>query len=222
MLVGDLDEIDLEEHFKEETYDCILMADILEHLKENEKILKSCRNLLKKNGKLIVSVPNIAHSSIIGSLFKGKFEYRDEGLLDQTHIRFFTRESIADLIEKCRFSIETIETVQKLPEDTEVGDSLIDLPVDLQDAILNREDSLAIDLRRSFIMSLNERISELDSELSYAQKLAYERLGRANELEEALSYAQKLAYERLGRANELEEALSYAQKLAYERFMVQG
>ena len=245
MLVGDLDEIDLEEHFKEETYDCILMADILEHLKENEKILKSCRNLLKKNGKLIMSVPNIAHSSIIGSLFKGKFEYRDEGLLDQTHIRFFTRESIADLIEKCRFSIETIETVQKLPEDTEVGDSLIDLPVDLQDAILNREDSLtyqfiiicrpdygdtskyrevdstrvsAIDLRRSFIMSLNERISELDSELSYAQKLAYERLGRANELEEALSYAQKLAYERLDRANELEEALSYAQKLAYERF----
>ena len=46
------------------------------------------------------------------------------------------------MTEKCRFSIETIETVQKLPEDTEVGDSLIDLPVDLQNAILNRKDSL--------------------------------------------------------------------------------
>jgi len=234
MLVADLDEIDLEEHFKEEAYDCILMADVLEHLKENEKILKSCRNLLKKNGRLIVSVPNIAHSSIIGSLFKGKFEYRDEGLLDQTHIRFFTRESIIDLLERCRFSIETIETVQKLPEDTEVGDSLIDLPVDLQNAILNRKDSLtyqfiiickpnygdtskyketdltkvlAIDLRRSFIMSLNERISKLDSELLYAQKLAYERLDQINELEEALSYAQKLAYERFDKINELEKEI---------------
>jgi len=252
MLVADLDEIDLKEQLKEETYDCILMTDILEHLKENEKILKSCRMLLKENGKLILSVPNIAHASIIGSLLKGKFEYRDEGLLDQTHIRFFTRKSIADLLEKCRFSIETIETVQKLPEDTEVGDSLIDLSVDLQNAILNRKDSLtyqfiiickldygdaleyskndstevsAIDLRRSFIMSLNERISKLDSELSYAQKLSHDRMDRVKELEDTLSnahnelsYAQKLAHDRMDKANELENALSYAQKLAYERF----
>lgn len=241
MLVADLDEIDLEEQFKEEAYDCILMTDVLEHLKKNEKVLQSCRSLLKKNGRLIVSVPNIAHSSIIGSLLKGKFEYRDEGLLDQTHIRFFTRESIADLLEKCRFSIETIETVQKLPEDTEVGDSLIDLPFGLQKAILNRKDSLtyqfiiickpdygdiskyrengltevsAIDLRRSFITSLNEQISKLDSELSYAQKLAYERFDKIHEredkiheLEEALSYAQKLAYERFDKINELEKEI---------------
>jgi len=238
MLVADLDKIDLQEQFKDETYDCILMTDVLEHLKENEKILKSCRNLLKENGKFILSVPNIAHASIIGGLFKGKFEYRDEGLLDQTHLRFFTRESITGLLEKCHFSIETVETVQKLPEDTEVADSLIDLPVELQNAILNRKDSLtyqfiiicrsdhgdasgyrevgsarvsAIDLRRSFIMSMNERISQLENALldtqnalSYAKGLAYERLDRANELENALSYAQKLAYERLDTVNELE------------------
>ena len=63
-------------------------------------------------------------------------------------------------------------------------------------------------------MSLNERISKLDSELSYAQKLAYERFDKINELEETLShthsellYAQKLAYERFDKINELEKEI---------------
>jgi 2-polyprenyl-3-methyl-5-hydroxy-6-metoxy-1,4-benzoquinol methylase len=242
MLVADLDETDLEAHFEPHFYDYVILADVLEHLKKGEETLISCRNLLKADGRMILSIPNMAHASIIGSLLKGKFEYRDEGLLDKTHLRFFTRQSIEDLLEVCGFSAEVIETLQKLPEDTEIGDSLSDLPAELQQIIFNREDALTYqfiilckpnhgggaekkkpdsasvrDLRRSYIAALNERISEACKALSYAQELAYERLEKIGELEKELAYAQKLAYERLEKIGELEKELAYAQKLAYER-----
>lgn len=201
MVVADLDQIGLENYFNKESFDYIIIADVLEHLKEHEKTLKSCRNLLKKNGKLILSIPNISHASIIGDLLNEKFEYRDSGLLDRTHLRFFTRESIKDLLKKCCYSIETIETVQKLPEDTEMEDSLMAFPTDLQKAILNRKDALTyqfiivchlndedrliikeedvavspIDLRRDYIMSLNERILALDEALLYKEQIFREQ-----------------------------------------------
>lgn len=201
MVVADLDQIGLENYFNKESFDYIIIADVLEHLKEHEKTLKSCRNLLKKNGKLVLSIPNISHASIIGDLLNEKFEYRDSGLLDRTHLRFFTRESIKDLLKKCCYSIETIETVQKLPEDTEMEDSLMAFPTDLQKAILNRKDALTyqfiivchlndedrliikeedvavspIDLRRDYIMSLNERILALDEALLYKEQIFREQ-----------------------------------------------
>ena len=214
MLVADLDVINLDEQFEKHSYDLIIISDVLEHLKEYEETLKSCRNLLNNNGRIVLSIPNIAHASIVGSLLRGQFEYRDEGLLDRTHLHFFTRESIEDLLEKCQLSIEKIETVQKLPDDTEIGDSLVDLPLEMQNDIFNRKDALtyqfivicglgsenrlkkniqdgsstisAIDLRKLFIKSLNERISELDKELSYAQKLAYEQLNKIHGLEKEI------------------------------------
>ncbi|MCP4108119.1 MAG: methyltransferase domain-containing protein [Desulfobacteraceae bacterium] len=247
MLVADLDKTDLEEKFNKNTYDCIILADVLEHLRENEKTLRACRNLLKNDGKLILSIPNIAHASIIGSLLKGRFEYTQEGLLDTTHVRFYTKKSILDLLNQLDFSIETIETIQKLPEETEIGDSLTDLPGDLQKMIFDREDSLtyqfvivcrpglenfpdckadhitpvsAADLRKSHLMSLNERISELDKALLHAQNLAAERMDNAAELEKALSHTQDLFSESFEKNRELEKGLLNAQEIAYERLTV--
>ncbi len=265
MLVADLDKTDLEEKLDKNTYDCIIIADVLEHLRENEKTLRACRNLLKNDGKLILSIPNIAHASIIGSLLKGRFEYTQEGLLDITHVRFYTRKSILALLDQLDFSIETIETIRKLPEETEIGDSLIDLPADLQKMIFDREDSItyqfvivcrpgrkklsdcktnnitpvsAVDLRRSHLMSLYERISELDKALLHAQKLASERMDKTEELEKGLSHAQylvsksfeknrelekellnvrEMAYKRLDTINELDKGLAHAQKLVCEQ-----
>ena len=245
MLVADLDRTDLHDHFEEKSYDYIILADVLEHLKENEKILTGCRSLLKEDGKLILSVPNIAHASVIGSLLKGKFEYSDEGLLDRTHLRFFTRKSIIELLEQSGFSIETVEVLQKLPEDTELGDSLTDLPAEFQNIIFSEKDSLSYqfvivcghdngdmisvknhdenaagsvtDLRRAYIKGLNERISELDKELAYARLLASERLDKMNQLDNALSHAQSVVSERFSERDKIEKELAYAQQLAHER-----
>jgi 2-polyprenyl-3-methyl-5-hydroxy-6-metoxy-1,4-benzoquinol methylase len=84
----DLDQVDLRDIFVGEQYDCIVCADVLEHLKSPERVLEQCRHLLKPGGRLLTSVPNAAYCGLLAELLLGEFRYRDEGLLDRTHLRF--------------------------------------------------------------------------------------------------------------------------------------
>ena len=233
MVVADINAVNLEEVFEGNTYDYIIIADVLEHLTKDEKTLASCCKLLRSDGRCIVSVPNIAHASIIGGLLKGRFDYRSEGLLDRTHVNFYTRKSIIRLLQKCGFAIVTMDSVEKLPEDTEFGDSLTDLPFSTQREILNREDALAyqfifvceasdelkesarndwgqpvpsaMDLRRLHLQGLNERMDELAEAYSHAQELAFERLETLRKYEKELPRAQSIAYDRLNTIKRLED-----------------
>lgn len=92
--VADLDHADLCAIFAGQQYDCIVCADVLEHLKAPEHVLAQCRSLLKPGGRLITSVPNACYCGLIAELIQGDFRYRPEGLLDNTHLRFFTRTSL--------------------------------------------------------------------------------------------------------------------------------
>lgn len=72
------------------SFDVITFSDILEHLYNPLKVLSEYKMLLKENGYIIISVPNVANWKIRKDLFlKGKFEYQSTGILDETHIRFF-------------------------------------------------------------------------------------------------------------------------------------
>ena len=106
VIVGDIQQIELP--FDQHYFDCIICADILEHLYDPWSILFKLKNYLKNTGCLLLSVPNIQHWSIIARLLAGKWYYQDEGILDNTHIRFFTRKSLGGLIERCGFQIEKI------------------------------------------------------------------------------------------------------------------
>lgn len=228
MVIGDLDQLDLERYFQKKRYDRVILADILEHLKAYEKTLKSCRELLKPEGRCILSVPNIAHAAVIGGLLKGRFDYTPEGLLDQTHLRFFTRQSLDALIGACGFERETEAVVSMLPEDTEIGDSLADLPHETQTAIFELPDSLsyqfiwvckpqagdgaaisplprasAPDLRRLHLQGLNQRIAALENALGRAEQLARNRLEQCQDAEKTKDQAQR--------------ELEIAQTLAVER-----
>ena len=78
--------------------DAILCLDILEHLVDPWKVVKQLSLLLAPGGQLIISIPNIRNWKFIAKLFfKGDFNYRDAGLLDRTHLRFFTRQSAIEL-----------------------------------------------------------------------------------------------------------------------------
>ncbi len=79
-------------------YDCIVCADVLEHLKTPERVLTQCKELLKPGGRLIVSVPNAGYCGLVAELMQGEFRYRREGILDNTHLRFFTRKSLAPVL----------------------------------------------------------------------------------------------------------------------------
>lgn len=115
---GDLEQIFWFEKLKCEKYDFIIFADILEHLKSPEKVLILCQQLLKDEGSIIISVPNLAHNSIIFSLLSNKFFYNETGLLDSTHIHFFTYHSLKDMIEKCGYKTVIEECICK--KDTEI------------------------------------------------------------------------------------------------------
>lgn len=81
------------EKFCNETYDYIIFADVLEHLSTPQDVLENCYKLLKETGLIWISVPNIAFNDIIIKLLNNQFDYSDTGLLDTSHIHFFTEKS---------------------------------------------------------------------------------------------------------------------------------
>jgi SAM-dependent methyltransferase len=88
-----------------DTYDVLLFMDVLEHLKDPLSVLKNLRPLLSEEGYLIASVPNIANWRIRLSLFMGKFEYQESGLLDKGHLRFFTLKTLKKLFDEAGYRI---------------------------------------------------------------------------------------------------------------------
>jgi len=77
-----------------EEFDYIVFADVLEHLRDPAAVLRRSIPALKESGKIIISVPNIANCVIRLSLLFGRFDYMDKGILDRTHMRFFTLRSL--------------------------------------------------------------------------------------------------------------------------------
>ncbi|HIK32484.1 MAG TPA: methyltransferase domain-containing protein [Oscillatoriales cyanobacterium M59_W2019_021] len=80
-----------------ESVDCLVYGDVLEHLIDPWKTLKHHVSWLKPDGQVVASIPNIGHWTMIQELLKGQWQYQNEGLLDRTHLRFFTFASIQEL-----------------------------------------------------------------------------------------------------------------------------
>ncbi|QEK12494.1 methyltransferase domain-containing protein [Crassaminicella thermophila] len=95
-------------HYEEEYFDYIIFADVLEHLYNPWNVLKNIRKYLKKDGIILASIPNIMHYSIIKNLLNGNWRYENSGLLDKTHIRFFTLNEINNMFATANYKIETI------------------------------------------------------------------------------------------------------------------
>lgn len=90
-------------------FDAIVFGDILEHTEEPEKVVRKFLPLLAKNGIVIISVPNVANWFVRLMLLAGKFEYTNSGILDATHLKFFTLKSIKELVKNCGLEILRIK-----------------------------------------------------------------------------------------------------------------
>jgi 2-polyprenyl-3-methyl-5-hydroxy-6-metoxy-1,4-benzoquinol methylase len=86
----------------------IILADVLEHMLDPEQSLKYLMNLQSGKPWLVISVPNIANIYVRLSLLLGKFNYTDQGILDKTHLRFFTRKTIIEMLGKLNLDVEKI------------------------------------------------------------------------------------------------------------------
>jgi 2-polyprenyl-3-methyl-5-hydroxy-6-metoxy-1,4-benzoquinol methylase len=90
---------------KGERFDRVLLLDVLEHLRYPERILQQCHEVLDWDGHLIVSLPNVANITVRLMLLFGQFNYTERGILDKTHLWFFTRKTAARLIERNGYKI---------------------------------------------------------------------------------------------------------------------
>jgi GT2 family glycosyltransferase/cyclopropane fatty-acyl-phospholipid synthase-like methyltransferase len=89
-------------------FDYIIMADLVEHLYDPLKTIKNLTPFLKDGGSILISIPNVMHITVIADLLNGHWEYQDAGIMDKTHIRFFTKNSILDMIEKAGLNLKYI------------------------------------------------------------------------------------------------------------------
>jgi 2-polyprenyl-3-methyl-5-hydroxy-6-metoxy-1,4-benzoquinol methylase len=101
--------IEQDEMFFEANYfDFIICADVLEHLSDPWRTLRRLKKYMKDDGQLAASIPNIRNAHTIIQLIDGSFDYQEFGVLDDTHLRFFTYRSSIRLFERSGFKVEKI------------------------------------------------------------------------------------------------------------------
>lgn len=97
--------------YEEKHFDYIIFADVLEHLYNPEKVLENMKKYLKDDGCILASIPNVMHHSVIKQLINGSWTYEDAGILDKTHIRFFTKSEIIKIFDKSGYNEILIENL---------------------------------------------------------------------------------------------------------------
>jgi SAM-dependent methyltransferase len=110
--VGDLDA--LEPKFPTQFFDVIILSSVLEHLKHPDHVLCRISHCLKSGGKIVVAVPNVANWYIRLCLLLGRFDYQERGILDRTHLHFYTWKTFKQLLADCGFRI-TYSEVAPIP-----------------------------------------------------------------------------------------------------------
>jgi SAM-dependent methyltransferase len=173
VITGDLDELYLEDELAGEKFDVGLFGDIIEHLKNPGRPLVQMRSLLAPGGYIVVSVPNIAHASIRLKMLLGEFEYEERGILDETHLRFFTRKSIRSLLESCGYIVDSIDCMEiGVPED-DVREALDPLGIVNCDKVLREFsdwEALAFQfIVKAFPASEADQVSRLSEEKVQAE-----------------------------------------------------
>ena len=121
VVVGNMDDDALWEELDDETFDVVLFGDVLEHLRDPLHSLRRSLRHLRPSGTVVISVPNIAHADVKIALINGSFPYRESGLLDSTHIHFFTKESLLELLKEAGLVVTEVCRVTAPVFGTEIG-----------------------------------------------------------------------------------------------------
>lgn len=114
VIVGNLEDPQLQQQIPG-GFDIILFGDVLEHLAQPWILLDTLRSRLQPGGSVVVSIPNIAHWDTRIGLFFGRFDYQEEGVLDSTHLRFFTRRTVWEMLEQTGYRVISDDRVTRLP-----------------------------------------------------------------------------------------------------------
>jgi 2-polyprenyl-3-methyl-5-hydroxy-6-metoxy-1,4-benzoquinol methylase len=92
----------------ENVYDCVVCADVLEHLPDPLSTLKRLRSAAKADATFIISLPNVAHVAVRTMLLLGRFPKMERGILDKTHLQFFTKDTARDLLANAGLKVDRV------------------------------------------------------------------------------------------------------------------
>jgi 2-polyprenyl-3-methyl-5-hydroxy-6-metoxy-1,4-benzoquinol methylase len=132
VVIADLNDDRWSDNVSNNSYDAVLAADVLEHLYAPHLVLEKMSNLIHEDGAIIVSLPHVAHCVIHACLIDEDFEYREWGLLDKTHIRFFGLKNMQSLFSNAGLKIVDAQFVIREPEDTEYASRWSKLKPEIQ------------------------------------------------------------------------------------------
>lgn len=133
VVVADAETLDYQAAFGEEAFDVVVLADVLEHCRNPERVLAGALSVLAEAGTLVISIPNVGHGSLRLALLQGRWNYTPLGLLDETHVRFFTWDTLNDLLTGVGLTISEAWMTTADPLATEVDVDPADLPAEVAD-----------------------------------------------------------------------------------------
>lgn len=107
VITGDIEEIELP--FEENSFDVLILSEVLEHLVDPWKVLRKLHKYLKPGALILASSPNVSHYRIIMMLLRGEWNLTDDGIMDRTHLRWFTPSSFAEMFESCGYRVQKVE-----------------------------------------------------------------------------------------------------------------
>jgi len=113
VLVGDVEAMDLP--FQPASFDVVLCGDIIEHLRDPGRFLQRVRPLLRPDGRLVLTTPNVANWAIRLGLLFGRWTYAERGILDRTHTHLFTRRSLVKTLEEADYRVSEFDYTVPVP-----------------------------------------------------------------------------------------------------------
>lgn len=117
VFVADIDSFSLVDGLPSGKFDCIVMADVLEHLKDPWRVVDEVQRIAADGATIIICVPNVRHfDTIINLVFRGRWPYRDRGIHDRTHLRFFTRRNLVEMVASDKLTLVKLKANYRILE----------------------------------------------------------------------------------------------------------
>ncbi|MBI4320004.1 MAG: glycosyltransferase [Chloroflexi bacterium] len=219
VIMGDIEKIDLSQELGQDRFDVVVAADFLEHLKDPLSVLLAVKKHLRPEGYIVASLPNVAHGSVRLALLSGNFQYKQVGLLDETHLHFYTRESFQKLLEDAGFAVGRLDRHELVIDASEVRYDRSMIPEGLlytlsadPDALTYQFIAVAYPMPRAELRLIQQRMGQL--------------VGERESLLREVARLQQALHEKIGHQERVEELLeereAIGQEVARLRLVVQG
>lgn len=161
MIVGDIESLDLDSSLKPGQFDVIIFGDVLEHLRWPGSVLQKIKKYLKPDAFIIASIPNIGHGDVILNLMSQKFTYTPIGLIDSTHLRFFTLPGVRDLFDTSGYKVCKLMTTKMDIGETEQGETTRSIPIPIKSFVEKIPFSNVYQFVVTAYLKENKKVSEI-------------------------------------------------------------